>query len=449
VEAFATQDQPAGTYKGTLRLLADGVEPVSVPLTVTVRDFVLQDGSRLPLAMSYQGDRSLPWLYLEGDEEQKTAGYEEYREALRDWTPLDQVQRDDVRQALTVRRQTTDMLMDHRLTSDLIYRGTAPTVDEAKYILSKGANRFTIVYINCAPNLARGSKFPPGRKKEILDQLALRVPQYLQAGILDRGYIYAFDEVHENTFAAVKDIFQEIRKRYPQIPILTTARDPSFGLETGLDEVVDAWAPLLHVYDDQEQERVAARARGRQVWWYVCVSPRRPYPNWFIEFSATEHRLLPGFMSYKFKTDGFLYYALASWANYTKDSKGKWTSGRPSVLMTGGPLTNFTGNSWQNFNGDGRLVYPGNSGPVPTIRLKNIRDGLEDYIYLKMLEDAVLDVRAGKRNSPEGWLDRAEAALVVNKQMVDTLTRFSTDGNILLAQREQISVLIEQIGPKQ
>ena len=46
------------------------------------------------------------------------------------------------------------------------------------------------------------------------------------------------------------------------------------------------------------------------------------------------------------------------------------------------------------FNGEGSLVYParavGYDGIVPTVRLKALRDGIQDYEYLALLE------RAGK-----------------------------------------------------
>jgi len=43
------------------------------------------------------------------------------------------------------------------------------------------------------------------------------------------------------------------------------------------------------------------------------------------------------------------------------------------------------------YNGDGSLLYPGSDagidGPVTSIRLRNIREGMEDYEYFKILAD--------------------------------------------------------------
>ena len=39
--------------------------------------------------------------------------------------------------------------------------------------------------------------------------------------------------------------------------------------------------------------------------------------------------------------------------------------------------------------GDGLMIYPGKSGPLPTIRLANVRDGLQDYEWMKIAENNI------------------------------------------------------------
>ena len=46
-------------------------------------------------------------------------------------------------------------------------------------------------------------------------------------------------------------------------------------------------------------------------------------------------------------------------------------------------LTTFdVWNAAEQVNGDGILIYPGAKGPLPSIRLENIRDGIEDFELL-------------------------------------------------------------------
>lgn len=53
-------------------------------------------------------------------------------------------------------------------------------------------------------------------------------------------------------------------------------------------------------------------------------------------------------------------------------------------------MTNFSPAAWpdgtpSSANGDGNFVYPCPAGPCSTIRLKNIRDGIEDWELLSRL----------------------------------------------------------------
>ena len=89
----------------------------------------------------------------------------------------------------------------------------------------------------------------------------------------------------------------------------------------------------------------------------------------------------------------------------------------------------------------------GPDGPVPSLRLKYIRDGLEDYEYLWLLKQAVAGVRAGKRPASNDWLKRAEAALAVDASVVETSSKYTKDGAAVLAARREIARLLTEVPP--
>jgi hypothetical protein len=72
--------------------------------------------------------------------------------------------------------------------------------------------------------------------------------------------------------------------------------------------------------------------------------------------------------------------------SYWRQSDDPWTQ---APFYTGNSLPQ-QGKQGIIFNGEGSLVYParpvGYDGVVPTIRLKALRDGIEDYEYLALLE---------------------------------------------------------------
>ena len=106
------------------------------------------------------------------------------------------------------------------------------------------------------------------------------------------------------------------------------------------------------------------------MWWYSCVGPLPPYANWYRGQQGAVNRAVL-WQQYLYDIDGILYWDMVFWQVSEKDSK----------------RVNLT----RNNGGDGLLLYDGtlwNEGlvPVPSIRLEEVRDGLEDFQYLRQLE---------------------------------------------------------------
>lgn len=145
-----------------------------------------------------------------------------------------------------------------------------------------------------------------------------------------------------------------------------------------------------------------------------------------------------GLMPFKFGSQGFLYYSLNYWKTGPVHTPFK-------DRLNQGPLTNYDGRSWADTNGDGLIFYPGENGPVVTIRMKNIRDGLEDYEYLWLLRKEISEVSQGRKNCPKGWLARAQKVIAIPESVVKSLTEYSHVGSDVLSVRQEIAELLEQM----
>jgi hypothetical protein len=408
-----------------------------------VWNFAVPKQYHLPLAIVFF-EEMLRSIYSKDPAE-----WDKYMAFCRGETDLRSIGMGEARRLVEIRRECQEMILAHHLIPDNIYRAYPPRIDDVKRWKDAGARWFNILHVSSVGHLKAGDPYPAESKRQILDTLAKYVPQLKREGLLDMAYIYGFDEVSANQFAAIKDIFGEIKKRYPTIPLITTAYDHSYGRDTGLDAYMDIWTPLTPKFGETAPAIAAARQRGRQVWWYICCGPHHPYANWFVEYSAAEHRLLMGFMAQKFGTQGFLYYSMNHWST-NRDERmpdGKIVH-RENVPFTEpidrGPLTNSDGKSWTNYNGDGLIFYPGPNGPVSTIRMKCIRDGLEDYEYLWLLKQKVADVKAGRRTASAEWLKRAEQLLAVDPELVRSLTQYTTDGSRVLAARRAVAAALTE-----
>ena len=114
---------------------------------------------------------------------------------------------------------------------------------------------------------------------------------------------------------------------------------------------------------------------GRELWWYVCNTPGKPYMNIFVDENGLDHRVL-FWQQYRYGVSGFLYWC----TNYWIKTNDPWTDVDTKTL------------SYPVY-GEGILVYPGEKvgidGPVASLRLKCIRDGMEDYQLLSLAEQTL------------------------------------------------------------
>ena len=116
-------------------------------------------------------------------------------------------------------------------------------------------------------------------------------------------------------------------------------------------------------------------------------------------------------------------------------------------LLSGGPVfdESYCYTTFRS-NGDGTLFYPGPDGVLPSLRLKFLRDGLEDYEYLVLLRNAAGQVKEGRLRvaDRDGWLKQAEELLKVDDAVCRGLSRYAKTGATLLEYREKIAGLLDQ-----
>ena len=391
INVASTDKTPAGRHKGTITVTAEGCRPVKLPLEVQVWDFALPKETHLPLAFTFHEP------------------------------PVHQIHR-GAKSSGDLIKAYLDMLLEHRVGPDQLYRHEPPAVDRLRYVIPRGMNAFNIIFAGSG-----------GAKGKVLKALEEFWPIVQREGWAKLAYVYGFDEVHGDKFKEMIDLFGEVHRRFPGARTMTTAQDTSFGVETGLRESVDIWVPLTPSYDLEEARKL--RAEGRDMWWYTCLVPVHPYANWFIEYPAIESRLLMGAMSHKYEAGGFLYYMITNWEpNKHPIESGPYTDWNP------GSCKNRNG---KTANGDGSLMCAGQQGPLSTVRLENIRDGLEDYEYLWLLNERCQAI--AKRNPQDARLAAARAAAVVPPQIVRSVVDYTLDPEALYAWRERMAAALEQL----
>jgi len=423
IDVSALREATAGDYVATITVTADNSPSTNVQLNIHVWDFELPLKASLPTMFSLNeyltGINGGPRMVY-GDEDWYTKG---------------------------IAQQFYDLLLDRRMGGMHLYtRPDDAAVESYDNIVdweARGSSAVDIKYLG---------KSNPARLDNVTDPaLATLVSQLSGAGLLGMSYVYGYDEKGSSYFTAIYDMFNQVHVSYPGLRTMTTAKDPTFGTspETSfLRPVIDIWVPQTDRYWQAAANQL--RAEGKDMWWYVCTGPWRPYINLFVEYPAIEPRLLMGAMSYKYQTGGFLYYNISKWPAYDDEySPLLEENDYMNVPITAGPytawypLTNLNLVNWKGNNGDGSLFCAGPDGPIPTIRSENIRDGLEDYEYLKLLEDLVTTLQGGWPPPEQlAWISSAQQLLAVPSNLVASTTSFTRDPAALESYREQLAAAI-------
>ncbi|MHB8993727.1 MAG: DUF4091 domain-containing protein [Armatimonadota bacterium] len=388
-------NQPPGLYRGLLKIEAAGEPMRKIPVFLRVLNFALPEHSPLPVAMT---------LF---ERPEQMGGWARWAE---------------------MKYVYADFLANYYINYDSLYRKGAPDPAMINYLHKKNQ---LVAY-----NLGNVFNYGPpaeGYEEALAAAIEELRPGYDRAkadGVLDHAYIYGFDERQSQFFDQLEACAQALREAFPEVPFLTTTFDNTYGQET-VATSVDMWCPVTYSYDRARAD--SARAEGRRVWWYICGWPNSPYANWRIEDPTIATRILMGAQTAKYRPDGFLYYSL-NW----------WNDNQP---LSNGPFTDWNPVAWPRYHGDGSLFAFGPEGkPIPSIRLENFRDGLEDYAYACILEEIIRRYEARPRLSPNQrkWLVEAKKTLPVPESLVTSMSGFSKDPAAVYAWRDHMGGLIDR-----
>jgi hypothetical protein len=244
---------------------------------------------------------------------------------------------------------------------------------------------------------------------------------------------YVCDEPGPGMYPAIKNTAAKVRQMFPEVPIAGAVNpDPQlFG-------AVNLWIPVLgdfgHIYKKEECD--ARKTAGDQCWLYVCCDPLPPWPNLLVDNDGIDPRILP-WIIWREKLGGLLYYYVNQWDSNPAKSMGKLT------IEEGPFFPKWNTHSFRDNNGDGMILYP---GPAASLRLENLRDGIEDYEYFALLR-RLLDEKKGKLD--KATIQQAEECLQIEPSIIKTCDskgcEFTKKLGDLREKREKVARMIERL----
>lgn len=231
---------------------------------------------------------------------------------------------------------------------------------------------------------------------------------FTKMGWVDKTYV-AFDEKSNEVMLSS---FQFLRETVPNLKISLAANQEQ-KLYEDLDDI------SLYVGFDQPEaaNRRPSETRiksGKLTTYYVCCGPA--YPNTFLFSPLVESRILP-WISMQRGFDGLLRWSYDDWTEspYTKTKWGEWGTG------------------------DCFFVYPGKDRVVTSVRWEELREGIQDYELMRLLQEKISATPEPERSPlKKQFQDAVELAC----RNVDGRTK---DTNDLRHARNQVLVLLESL----
>ena len=413
VDVYVPEDAVAGEYKAVLTVTADKGIKAEMPLSLTVWDFILPD---IPSHNTHFGHFS------------SIAGYWKIKGDSKQYKDI------EMRFCKELARNRINPPIPGHLLPKVNDNGSLTIIPERheqlkQYIEDVHLKDFEIPR---APFMASSSNSKRPIPESQTDPEAIAKTKryyreyykYLKDNGWEKGaYVYMLDEPnYDKDYRQVVNLGRVIKEAVPGIRRLVV--EQTYTMDTSWPDInnyVDIWCPLFSFIDRDSINKKLAQ--GDEVWSYTAlVQPPHKYhpqyekvkdknaPYWHIDRPPIVYRI-PLWINKQYNITGLLYWTTTGWYNERGPWHEPWLGPYPVRYVNGGGL----------------LFYPGKEagfdGPVSTIRLRNIRDGLEDYEYFTILEKM-------------GQSDFV-------KQMVDKISPewwdFTTDGDSLLKVREELA----------
>jgi MYXO-CTERM domain-containing protein len=387
VDWYVPTDAAPGQYWGNARVAASDGRLTELPITLTV----------WPFALPMERTIATAFKLIEGG-----SGIRAYHGGP-DGEPNDEFD------AIVYRYQ--HLLHEHRLDPTYINGPMDFTFDEGGTLLPVDWTEYDA---RVGPWL-EGTRFPDGVAVTRFDVHRFRPgkgtgelteDQYLQAaaafaehladrGWWDRAYVYAHDEPWNPKYdtAAVyaqinddmalllraSDLWQD--KVLVTGP-LTDAIEGDVGIWCPDTTMYDAWSAPWAPYAGWD-DYTAHLDRGGELWFYTCRLEIPPYAGYDIDTPIGHEPRIVAWGAWFERATGLLYWCVNCWVDY--DPYHVFANHEEEVDAR---------------NGNGFLLYPGDhdgrrdgagspdwlsiDGPIPSFRLKQIRDGLEDWELFHM-----------------------------------------------------------------
>jgi hypothetical protein len=424
IEVAIPENAPAGVYKSAVSILSSGRSFAEIPLTVTVWDFSLpQKPSHRSAFQGYDSEHLLG-----------PARYYGYRQG----TPQQRALSVAMDEILLENRVMPEAPVDSYFNVDA--RGHIVQSAEASQRLAGIFSRPERSDINLLLTHHEPFADPLGADRgKAITYLREAYSWFGQRGLLDKVWLRTHDEPHrDEEFRDTLAFANLIHEANPNWRVAITGGFDHAGFEQYLFGRLNIFMMCFATYDPAKAAELTSR--GAEFWSYTAVvqTITNPSPYWQIDFPLLNYRIAP-WIDFRYSLAGLLYWTTDHWEEIRARGHSPWEDA--CSLPVHGTC----------YNGDGLLVYPGKEvgyvvpegaygslsgapvwGPIPSLRLKALRDGMQDHELLALAArknaaatmDAAVSVACNgdaRTNCFHSWNASPEALLQMRLRLADII----------------------------
>lgn len=401
VEIHVPNDARAGDYHGTLQVKA-GDESWEMPVQLHVWDFAVPSERHLSV---------INWWRFPGPGFEDVKPYSEaYWDLLQRFCAfLVEHRQTDIQTSLGLIRETGDDQQGYAYDTSRLER-------YAQVAFRAGIRQ---IHLHSVGRRTASLTDPSSRivpNESSLRRLAAWEKVVCQRDWRGRFLVSISDEPfihHEESYAALVERVHDIA---PSIRCIEAVEAEFLG-------ELDVYVPKLSHLNLWHDRFAEVQREGAELWFYTCCHPVGRYPNRFLDQSLLKVRVLH-WINYLYDLDGYLHWGLNHFAGddpFTQEGISK-----------GLPL------------GDRAIAYPGKNRLLGSLRFSAMRDGLQDYEYLWVLEEELSRIkrRIGKEAS---WLNPRQRPLELCRRVVWSFYEHTRDPDTLLDARRAVAREIEAL----
>lgn len=225
-------------------------------------------------------------------------------------------------------------------------------------------------------------------------------------GWLDKTYFHVKDEPTLRNVTSWKEKSSIIKQYAPDLVRIDAIET------THLFEDIEVAIPKLDYLAGWYDVYRRAAHEGVELWYYtVGIYQGSRYPNKTIDMPLIDTRIMH-WINYKYDLEGYLHWGWNQWTENPFEAVGMHI-------------------------GDGWHVYPVQHGVLNSLRWEQMRNGIQDFEYLWLLEQKICQLKdsLGSRFS---WIDPKQRGKEIAGRVVNDFMHRTSDSDVLYNARESI-----------